>query len=292
MRTTLGLVRRNVRVYYRDRGQVVLSLIAPLILLLLYVLFLGALQIDTLGAELPTADEGDIDAFVYTWVFAGMVMITTVTTGLSALNTFVEDRIFGRFKDFRVSPISPVQLVGGYLIASFLISFLMSVVVFAVGLLVVSLLYDAFPGWGNVFVSIGCTALMCLGFSAISSLIVTFMRSSGAFTSLSVIVGTIVGFLAGAYIPAGTMSDGVVSVLNVLPFAQSAMLLREPLAGGALDTLTDGLPGADETIATYFGFDLLVGDFEVTPLMVVVILLGLTVVCGALGALRMRRSVT
>lgn len=144
MKTTLSLVSRNMRVYYRDRGQVVLSLIAPLILLLLYVLFLGSLQVDTLKDEIPTADESDIDAFVYTWVFSGMVMITTVTTGLSALNTFVEDRIFGRFKDFRVSPISPVQLVGGYLIASFLIAFAMSLIVFAVGQVVVSLLYDAF----------------------------------------------------------------------------------------------------------------------------------------------------
>lgn len=133
---------------------------------------------------------------------------------------------------------------------------------------------------------------MCLGFSAISSLVVTFIRSSGAFTSLSVIVGTIVGFLAGAYIPAGTMSEGVVSVLNTLPFAQSAMLLREPLAGGALERLTDGLPGADETIATYFGFELSVGDVEITTGIVVAILLGITLVCGALGALRMRKSVS
>lgn len=291
MRTTRGLVYRNVRVYYRDRGQVMLSLIAPLILLLLYVLFLGALQIDTLQDELPMAEEGDIDAFVYTWVFAGMVMITTVTTGLSALNTFVEDRVFGRFKDFRVSPISSVQLVGGYIVAAFLISLVMSVGVFAVGLLIISLLYDAFPGWGNVFASLGYTALMCLGFSAISSLVVTFVRSSGAFTSLSVIVGTIVGFLAGAYIPAGTMSESVVSALNVLPFAQAAMLLRGPLAGDALDALTDGLPGAHDAIGTYFGFQLTVGDVAITSGAVVIILLALTVACGALGALRMKRSV-
>lgn len=291
MRTTLGLVRRNVRVYYRDRGQVVLSLIAPLILLLLYVLFLGSLQIDTLKDALPLADENDIDAFVYTWVFAGMVMITTVTTGLSALSTFVDDRVSDRFKDFRVSPISPLQLVSGYLISSFIIAFAMSMVVFAVGLGIVSLLYKAYPGLASVLASIGYTALMCLAFSSISSLIVTFIRSSGAFTSLSVIVGTVVGFLAGAYIPAGTMSDGVVSVLNALPFAQSAMLLREPLAGDALRTLTDGASGAEDAIATYFGFDLFVGDFEIGAALVVVVLLSITFVAGTLGALRMRRRV-
>ena len=291
MRTTLGLIRRNIRVYYRDRGQVVLSLIAPLMLLLLYILFLGNLQVDTLKASLPGASDEEIDAFVYTWVFAGMVMITTVTTGLSALNTFVEDRIFGRFKDFRVSPINPVQLIAGYLVASCLIAFVMSLIVFIVGLVVVSVSYDSFPGWKDVFASVAWTALMCLGFSSMSALIVTFIRSSGAFTSLSVIVGTVVGFLAGAYIPLGTMSDGVVNALNVLPFSQSAMLLRNPLAGVPLTDLTQNVPGAYDTISEYFGFQLMVGSRTITEAMVAVVLLAMTIVCGALGALRMQRSI-
>lgn len=65
MRTTLGLIRRNIRVYYRDRGQVVLSLIAPLILLLLYILFLGNLQVDTLKGSLPGASDEEIDFRLY-----------------------------------------------------------------------------------------------------------------------------------------------------------------------------------------------------------------------------------
>lgn len=291
MRTTLGLVRRNIRVYYRDRGQVVLSLIAPLILLLLYVLFLGNLQVDTLEDSLPEASAEQVDAFVYTWVFSGMVMITTVTTGLSALNTFVEDRVFGRFKDFRVSPINSVQLITGYLVASCLIAFVMSMIVLAAGLVVVSMTYDSFPGWSNVFLSVGYAALMCLGFSSLSALMVTFVRTSGAFTSLSVIVGTIIGFLAGAYIPEGTMTKGVVHALNVLPFSQSAMLLREPLAGGALTDLTEGLPGAHETIAEYFGFKLMIGSMSVTNGIAVLVLVAMTIVCGGLGAFRMRRSI-
>lgn len=288
---TSGLIIRNVRVYYRDRGQVILSLIAPLILLLLYVLFLGNLQIDTLKDSLPTAADDDINAFVYTWVFSGMVMITTVTTGLSALNTFVEDRIFGRFKDFRVSPINPVQLIAGYLVASFLTAFVMSVVVFIVGLVVVSAMYDSFPGWNNVLISVGYTALMCLGFSSMSSLIVTFIKSSGAFTSLSVIVGTVIGFLAGAYIPLGTMSDSVIDALNALPFSQSAMLLREPLAGDRLTSLTQNLPGAEDTIGNYFGFDLYIGDTQITVSIAVLVLVAMTVICGLLGARRMQRSI-
>lgn len=288
---TSGLIIRNVRVYYRDRGQVILSLIAPLILLLLYVLFLGNLQIDTLKDSLPTATDDDINAFVYTWVFSGMVMITTVTTGLSALNTFVEDRIFGRFKDFRVSPINPIQLITGYLVASFLTAFVMSVVVFIIGLVVVSAMYDSFPGWNNVLISVGYTALMCLGFSSMSSLIVTFIKSSGAFTSLSVIVGTVIGFLAGAYIPLGTMSDSVIDALNALPFSQSAMLLREPLAGDRLTSLTQNLPGAEDTIGNYFGFDLYIGDTQITVGIAVLVLVAMTVICGLLGARRMQRSI-
>ena len=76
-----------------------------------------------------------------------------------------------------------------------------------------------------------------------------------------------------------------------MPFSQSAMLLREPLAGGALTDLTEGLPGAHETIAEYFGFKLMIGSMSVTNGIAVLVLIAMTIVCGGLGALRMRRSI-
>ena len=58
MRIVLSLVKRNLRIYRRDRAGVLLSLLAALMLLLIYALFLGAIQADSLKAKLPSADLG------------------------------------------------------------------------------------------------------------------------------------------------------------------------------------------------------------------------------------------
>ena len=77
----------------------------------------------------------------------------------------------------------------------------------------------------------------CLLFSAIWSLVVTFIGSAGVFTSVATIVGTAGGFLAGAYITVGALPSGVVTFMNVLPLNQAATLIRGPFTRGPLDAL-------------------------------------------------------
>ena len=79
-------------------------------------------------------------------------------------------------------------------------------------------------------------------FAALSSLVITFIKNNSAFTSLSVIVGTGIGFMAGIYVPLGIMSASVANVLNVLPFAQAAVLLREPFVSVPLENIGEGQP--------------------------------------------------
>lgn len=126
------LARRNLRIFFRDRASVFLSLLSPLILIGLYALFLGSLQVENLTVRFPHSTDGVVEAFVDGWVFAGITMITTLTTGLAALSVFVEDASSGRFKDFLVSPIRRSSLILGYMISSFIVALVMTLVVVAV----------------------------------------------------------------------------------------------------------------------------------------------------------------
>ena len=47
----------------------------------------------------------------------------------------------------------------------------------------------------------------------------TFVNSTSSFTTVSTITGTLLGFLAGAYLPLGLLSKSVVNVINALPFS-------------------------------------------------------------------------
>ena len=170
MRTTLTLVGRNLTIYFRDRTGVFLSLLSALILLLLYTLFLGSLQVDTIRESLPNATEDEVRAFVNTWVLAGIIMITTFTTGFGSMGVFVDDRVSGRFRDFRVAPLKRWQLILGYLGAAFVVAVLMATIILSVGVgILVALHSTSLFTWGGIAQSFGLILLLSLAFASISA---------------------------------------------------------------------------------------------------------------------------
>lgn len=291
MNSVMVLTSRNLRLYFRDRAGVFFSLLSALILIALYALFLGNLQIDSLTAKLPQASAHDVHWFVNAWVFAGITMITTLTTALAALSVFVEDNASGRFQDFIVSPIRRSSIILGYFFSSFIVSVMMTMIIVIIGQLYMLTQGDqamSLPQTAHVF---GLVALSSAAFASLSTFIVTFLKSAGAFAALSTVVGTMVGFLAGAYIPVGTLPDEVVRVLNVLPFAQSAMLLRRPYTAHALDAMTADQPQAVNSVENFYGLTASVGDWDISPGFAIVVLVVLLVVFAGLGAWQLRRKI-
>jgi multidrug/hemolysin transport system permease protein len=285
------LARRNLRIFFRDRAGVFFSLLSALILIALYALFLGGLQVDNLAEKFPNTSDAEIQAFVDAWVFAGITMITTLTTGLAALSVFVEDSASGRFADFLVSPIRRASIIFGYMISSFVVALVMTAVVVIVSQLYTVLRGNAMMAPSNLLLTAGYVVVAAASFSALSGLVVTFLRSNSAFAALSTIVGTIIGFFAGAYIPAGTLPAGVVNVMNALPFAQAAMLLRQPFTDESAGVLTNGNPLAQTALDSFYGIAISVGDLEVTNGFALAELAALFAVFAALAALRLGRRI-
>lgn len=140
---------------------------------------------------------------------------------------------------------------------------------------------------------VGWVALSCAAFAALSSFVVTFLRSSSAFAALSTVVGTLIGFLAGAYIPAGTLPKNIVDMMNALPFAQSAMLMRGPYTAKAVDAVTAG-PGQDSAITSieeFYGMSASVGTWQVSESSAAIILAAVFLGFTALGAWRLSRKI-
>ncbi|MEV7826342.1 ABC transporter permease [Microbacterium enclense] len=278
------LTGRNLRLFFRDRAGVFFSLLSVLILIALCALFLGNLQVDNLTERFPNAESSDIHWFVNAWVFAGITMITTLTTSLAALAVFVDDRASGRFSDFLVSPIRRVELILGYLLSSFVISLTMTLVTLVVGQVALLTQGSSVMTASEAGETLGYVTLSSVAFAAVSSFVVTFLRSSGAFAALSTVVGTIIGFLAGAYIPVGTLPDGIINGINALPFAQSAMLIRQPMTARALEALAGDEGAAVDAVKAFYGISAHVGDVEITPLIAVTVLVAVFIVFAALGA--------
>ena len=258
------LTGRNLRLFFRDRIGVFFSLLSAIILIALYALFLGGLQVDTLRASFPQAADADVRWFVDSWVFAGITMITTLTTAIAGLGVFVDDNVTGRFRDFMVSPLRRSQVVLGYLIAGFIISVIMTTVIIVIGQLY--LLTQGHPPLtpGNLGTTFAFVLLSSATFSGLGAFIVTFLQTAGAFTAVSTVIGSLIGFFSGAYVPAGTLPAGVVTMINTLPFAQAAMLIRRPYTEQAASALAGGDQAALDGIRDFYGMTASIGSLELT----------------------------
>lgn len=291
MRLTAAVARRNLLLYFRDRTGVFLSLLSALILFVLYAFFLGNLQLNNITTRYPAVSHSEARLFVTGWVFAGIVSITSLTSGLQALNVFVEDRASGRFKDFLVASVRRRHIVLGYIGATFTIAVSMSIIVLLLGQAYEVAIGGQFVTIGELLQALAYIVVIAACFAALSVFAVTFIHSSGAFSSLGVVVGTMSGFLAGAYIPVGTLPKGVDNVINCLPFSLSAMLLRGPLTSRYVQRLTHGRTGPTRYIDQFYGIHLFVGSSTMTRALALVILAGIFVVFAIAGSARVRARV-
>lgn len=291
MSVVLAIVGRNLRIFFRDGLNVFFSLLGAVILFGLYTLFLGNLQTNDLAEALPGSTTEDVQAYVDSWMFAGIVLITTVTTGLGALAVVVDDDQSGRFRDFLVAPLRRGQLVLGYLLSAVVVAVLLSLLVLAISIAYLGLVRGTWltlPAIGRI---VAIVVLSCIAFTSISALIVSFVRTNGAFSGLATIVGTVLGFIAAAYIPIGAFPEAVASVVAALPFAQAGMLLRREFSDETLAVITAEAPGAEESLRAFYGLDLTVGDWSVPAPFVVALLVAITIVCTALSAVRIRSRI-
>lgn len=291
MNVVAAIVGRNLRLFFRDRLNVFFSLLGAIILFGLYTLFLGTLQSVDLAQSLPGTTAAQVQAFVDSWMFAGIVLITTVTTGLGGLAVLTDDGASGRFRDFLVSPVRRGQLVLGYLLSAVIVALLLSGTVLVISIAYLGFVRGTWLSVPAMLASVGVVVLSCVAFTAMSALIVTFVRTAGAFSALATIVGTVLGFIAAAYIPIGALPEAVAGVVSALPFAQAGMLLRRAFSDESLATITDAAPGAEQALRAVYGLDLSVGSWAVPGWFVVVILVAITVVCTALSATRIRRRI-
>lgn len=284
-----SLVVRHLRVFFRDKGNVFFALLSSIIMFALYIFFLGSIQANSLQDGAATLSNTITNNFVNSWVFAGIITITAVTTSLAAFSVFISDRAEGRLKDFAVSPIARWKLTLSYIVASVIISSLLTILAAVLGQVYLLFSGGEFIGLENALQLIPLLVFLSAVFSSFACLIATFVKTSAAFTSLSIIIGTSVGFLAGIYVPVGSLPSGVANVVNTLPFAQAAALTRQPFATDTLTKISQGSSTQTEALKDMYGFNITVGDATLSTMTILLLLTGLAAICLAIAVVRMAR---
>ncbi|MDD4494884.1 MAG: ABC transporter permease [Eubacteriales bacterium] len=272
MATVRSLVKRNLRLFFRDKASVFFSLLSVIIIIGLYALFLGDLQVQSLnsavGKVLP-----DAGWLVNAWILAGVIAVTTVTVSLAAYGTMIDDMHNGQIKDFFVAPIKRGQLVFGYMISAALISLIMNIVSFAIAEGYIVLTGGELLGPLQIAEVLGVLVLSIFSFSSMMCFIASFLKSPQAFGTLSTIIGTLIGFFTGIYVPVGVLPESIGTAMMFLPFSYSAAWLRQIFTKVPMEKIFTGAPVmAAKSYADAYGIYLYFGEKSVETWMMALII--------------------
>ena len=267
MRTVLALVKRNCICFFRDRANVVFSLMAAGIVVMLYLFVLRDMMISD-NAGLP-----DVANLMDAWVLAGIAGIVSVTSCMGALQTMNTDRAEGKDTDFLVTPAGQWRLALGYILGTFVAAFLFTLIILAG-----SLLFLVATGCPLDAVNVALAVLLTIPASLSGCIIMyaltSFVKSTGGFASFFSIVSVAIGFLTGIYIPMGSMPEGMQVVGTLMPATHMSSIFRDLIAGGALD---QSFAGIDSTsFRAKMGFDLSLWDFQFDTVTSLLYVLGVT----------------
>ncbi|MDR1158202.1 MAG: ABC transporter permease [Oscillospiraceae bacterium] len=280
-----ALWRRNLLVFFRDRVSVFFSFLGVIVIIGLYVLFLGDLMLSDMSGIPGSRFLMD------SWIMAGMLAATGVTTTLGALGTMVTDRAQGITRDLSATPISRRALAGSYVAGAYVIGVLLTLV----SLVFAELYIVAYGGRllpaGALCKLLGLILLSVFASSGPLFFLTTFLKSTSAFATVSTILGTLIGFLTGIYIPIGSLPAAVQFVVKAFPISHAGVLFRQvmmevPLAA----SFAAAPPEALSDFRTEMGVVFLSGETEIPWGVSVLILLATGFVFYLLSVARLSKK--
>lgn len=294
--TGLGaLIRRNTKLYFKDKGMFFTSLITPLILLVLYGTFLSNVYDEIFRSALEAAGATVSDKLIGGCVggelVSSLLAVSCVTVAFCSNLLMVQDKITGARRDLTIAPVKPGTLALGYYLSTLLSTLLICFA--ATG---VCLGYLAYVGWyltaGDVAALLLDVALLVLFGTALSSCVNFPLSTNGQGSAVGTIVSAGYGFICGAYMPISQFSEGLQKVISFLPGTYGTSLLRNHALRGVFAEMdVQGFPSeVVETIRDsvdcnlyFFGNKVETGIMYFVLIAAVVIAVGLYVVMNVLS---------
>lgn len=244
--TGLGaLIKRNCKLFFKDKGLFITSLITPMILLVLYATFLRSVYYDSFSAALPamaSIPEKLINGTVSAQLVSSLLAVSCVTVGFCSNMLMVQDKINGSRKDLTMTPVRKSVMALGYYAATVISTLLVCLA--TAGLCFLYLAKSGwYMSWGDGALLLLDVVLLVLFGACLSSIINVFLSTQGQISAVGTIVSSGYGFICGAYMPIANFSKGLQRVLSFLPGTYGTALLRNhAMAGCFREMEAQGFP--------------------------------------------------
>ncbi len=248
MTKLMALTKRNTKLYFKDKGMFISSLITPMILLVLYATFLKKIYDDSFRSALEAAGASISDSVLNGCVggqlIASLLAVSCVTVAFCSNLLMIKDKTGGARHDLTIAPVR-----FGTLGLSYYLSTLASTLIISLSATAVCLLYLAKVGWYMTATDIALMVLdvflLTMFGTALSSCINFFLSTDGQASAVGTIVSAGYGFICGAYMPISNFGDGLQKVLSFLPGTYGTSLLRNHAMHGVFEEMRNqGFPDA------------------------------------------------
>jgi multidrug/hemolysin transport system permease protein len=276
---------RNLKVFFKDKSSVFFSLLSVFIIIGLYALFIGDVWVSSFS------DIEGVRFLMNSWIVAGLLTVTSVTTTMGAFGIMVEDKSSKINKDFIASPIKNSSIVAGYIISAIIIGIIMSIIALILSEIYIVLNGGKLMGFIVLIKVLGLIVLATIVNSSIVLFFVSFFNSSNAFATASTILGTMIGFLTGIYLPIGNLPASVQLIIKCFPISHAASLFRQVMMEVPLSISFNGVPVEYlVTFKEFMGVEFYFNQTAVTPFISFVILVVTAIVFFILSVLKLSRK--
>ena len=266
MRGILGLIKRNLLLFFKDWQSILFSLLTSIIVLVLYLLFLKGTFVSAIQRAMEQypglasmVPQKDIAMFANLFLLSGILGSAMISVPFSCITVLVKDRANKVDYDILATPMKREQIILAYFISAVLTSILLNSIILAVGLIGIRMQGNMYLNISQVIKAFSIVALGSISASAIFMIVVLFFKTVSACEAFFGILSAASGFVIGAYIPISQFSNEVQTVCNLFPASQITIMLRNILLNGLLEHINTSLAGADQgmfvlSLKEYFTF--------------------------------------
>lgn len=245
MKTFFALTKRNIKIFFKDKGMFFTSLITPVILLVLYVTFLAKVYRESFASALPdgfSVPEKLINGMVGAELITSLLAVSCVTVAFCSNLLMVNDKLSGARKDFLISPAKKSTIAAAYFAGSLLTTLIVTYVATAA-----CLVYVATQGWYmsvcDVYLLLLDVFLITSFGTALSSVVNVFLKTQGQASGVGTIVSAGYGFICGAYMPISSFGKGLQNFISLLPGTYGTALMRNHALRGVYEEMSaQGFP--------------------------------------------------
>ncbi|MGM9971310.1 MAG: ABC transporter permease [Anaeroplasmataceae bacterium] len=276
MKQLVGLVSRNTKLFFKDKGMFFSAMITPLILICLYVTFLAKIYSDSVANflnDISVTSKSIKNGFVAGWIFSNLLAVCSVTISFCCSLIMIQDKFQGQIKDITISPVKKSTIALSYFISTAIVSMIICYIALFVGFI-----YIAIVGWYlsviDVVLVILDVFILTLFGSAFACIINNFLKTQGQMSAVGTAVSCVYGFICGAYMPLSSFPKLICNGLMFLPSTYGTNAIHNHFLNGIFEELKGAPVEAIEGIRKGFDLDLYFFGSKVNdaiPILIIII---------------------